>query len=63
MTNQEAYNNDLDALRAAIKSLLAAVPIVSKSSDPLRRADAEWTASSALALINCMRNDYLILDI
>ena len=58
MTNKEAYNMDLDELRAAIDALLAAVPSSTKRSDANRREKAERIASSARALIGCMRNDY-----
>lgn len=58
MTNKEAYNMDLDELREAIETLLAAVPIGTKRSDTHRREEAERIASSARALIGCMRNDY-----
>lgn len=57
MTNQEAYNMDLDELRAAIDALLAAVP-----SSAHRREEAERIAGSARATITCMRNDYIIQD-
>lgn len=63
MTNQEAYNMDLDELRAAIDALLAAVPVGTKRSDTHRREEAERIASSARATIACMRNDYIIRDI
>lgn len=58
MTNKEAYNMDLDELRAAIDALLAAVPSSTKRSDAHRREEAERVASSARALIGCMKNDY-----
>ena len=61
MTNKEAYNMDLDELRAAIDALLAAVPISAKKrSDAHRREEAERIAGSARALIGCMRNDYIV---
>ena len=63
MMSQEAYNMDLDELRAAIDALLAAVPSGTKRSDAHRREEAERIASSARALIGCMRNDYIIRDI
>lgn len=58
MTNKEAYNMDLDELRAAINALLEEVPSSTKRSDTNRREKAERIASSARALIGCMRNDY-----
>ncbi len=63
MTNQEAYNMDLDELRAAIDALLTAVPSSTKRSDAHRREEAERIAGSARATIACMRNDYIIQDI
>lgn len=63
MTNQEAYNMDLDELRAAIDALLAAVPSSATRSGTHRREEAERVASSARATIACMRNDYIIRDI
>lgn len=63
MTNQEAYNMDIDELRAAIDALLAAVLNSTKRSDTHRREEAERIASSARALIGCMTNDYIIRDI
>ena len=62
MTNQETYNMDLDELHAAIDALLAAVPSSSKRSDAHRREEAERVASSARALIGCMRNDYIVAE-
>lgn len=62
MTNQKAYNMDLDELRAAIDALLAAVPSSAKRSDAHRREEAERIADSARATIACMRNDYIIQD-
>lgn len=62
MTNKEAYNMDLDELRAAIGALLAAVPSGTKRSDAHRREEAERVASSARALIGCMTNDYNVQD-
>lgn len=47
MTNQEAYNMDLDELRAAIDALLTAVPSSTKRSDAHRREEAERIAGSA----------------
>lgn len=63
MTNREAYNMDLDELRAAIDALLAAVPSSAKRSGAHRREEAERIAGSARATIACMRNDYIIQDI
>lgn len=63
MTNQKAYNMDLDELRAAIDALLAAVPSSTKRSGAHRREEAERIADSARATIACMRNDYIIQDI
>lgn len=63
MTSQEAYNMDLDELRTAIDALLAAVPSGTKRSDAHRREEAERIASSARALLGCMKNDYIIRDI
>lgn len=60
MTSKEAYNMDLDELRTAIDALLAAVPSSTKRSDAHRREEAERVASSARALIGCMRNDYIV---
>lgn len=62
MTNQDAYNMDLDELRSAIDELLKAVPAGQKRSDVNRRQTAERIASSARALLSCMRNDYFIID-
>lgn len=62
MTNKEAYNMDLDELRAAIDALLAAVPSGTKRSDAHRREEVERVASSARALIGCMTNDYNVQD-
>lgn len=62
MTNKEAYNKDLDELRAAIDTLLAAVPSSAKRSGAHRREEAERIASSARALIGCMRNDYIVAE-
>ena len=62
MTNQEAYNMDLDELRAAIDALLAAVPSSAKRSSAHRREEAERIAGSDRATITCMRNDYIIQD-
>lgn len=62
MTNKDAYNMDLDELRTAIDALLAAVPSSTKRSDAHRREEAERVASSARALIGCMRNDYNVAE-
>ena len=62
MTSKEAYNMDLDELRAAIDALLAAVPSSTKRSDAHRREEAERVASSARDLIGCMRNDYIVAE-
>ena len=62
MTSKEAYNMDLDELRTAIDALLAAVPSSTKRSDAHRREEAERVASSARALIGCMRNDYIVAE-
>ena len=62
MSNQDAYNMDLDELRASIDELLNAVPIGTKRSDRNRRETAERVASSARAVLRCMRNDYFIVD-
>lgn len=53
---------DLDELSAAIDALLAAVPSSTKRSDAHRREEAERVASSARALIGCMRNDYIVAE-
>lgn len=62
MTNKDAYNMDLDELRAAIDALLAAVPSSTKRSDAHRREEAERIAGSARATIACMRNDYIVAE-
>ena len=53
---------DLDELRASIYELLNAVPSGTKRSDRNRRETAERVASSASALLSCMRNDYFSVD-
>lgn len=62
MTNQEAYNLDLDYLMSSINSLLAAVPVGKTRSEAHRREEADRVASLARATIQCMRNDYIIDD-
>lgn len=62
MSNQEAYNLDLDELTDALQKLLSAVSAGKTKSERAIREEAERIESSARALIGCMRNDYRIID-
>lgn len=62
MSNQEAYNIDLDELADALQKLLAAVPVGKTKSEIAAREKAEHVEGSARALIGCMKNDYRIID-
>ena len=62
MTNQNAYLNDLDELRAEIDRLLSLVPIGKSKAEIQKRVQAERAASNARATISCMKNDYIIED-
>ncbi len=63
MTNREAYLGDLDDLRKEIDYLLSLVP-VGKSKKGLQvREQAEEAAGRARATINCMKNDYIVVEL
>lgn len=62
MTNQDAYQNDLDELRKEIDYLLSLVPIGKGKKELQTRKDAENAAGRARATISCMKNDYIIED-
>ena len=62
MTNQDAYQIDLDDLLIEIDNLLRAVPVGKTKQGLHAREQAEAAAGRARATIGCMRNDYIILD-
>lgn len=62
MTNQEAYQSDLDDLMKEIDHLLSAVPVGKTKRELQAREQAEIAAGRARATIGCMRNDYNIAD-
>lgn len=62
MTNQEAYQSDLDDLLKEIDRLLSAVPVGKTKRELQAREQAEAAADRARATIGCMRNDYNIAD-
>lgn len=62
MTNQEAYQSDLDNLLKEIDRLLSAVPVGKTKIEIEVRERAEATAGRAKATIYCMKNDYIIVD-
>lgn len=63
MTNQEAYLSDLDELREEIDRLLSLVPVGKSKRELQIREQAEEAAGRARATINCMKNDYIIVEL
>lgn len=63
MSNKEAYIDDLKELESAIDVLLQYVPVGNKKKDALVREAAEKIAGDAKALIGCMKNDYIPVEI
>ncbi|MFR8334443.1 MAG: hypothetical protein ACLU9S_20535 [Oscillospiraceae bacterium] len=63
MTNREAYLSDLDGLRKEIDYLLSLVPVGKSKRELQVREQAEEAAGSARATINCMKNDYIVVEL
>lgn len=63
MTNREAYLSDLDGLRKEIDYLLSLVPVGKSKRELQVREQAEEAAGSAGATINCMKNDYIVVEL
>lgn len=63
MTNQEAYLSDLNELREEIDRLLSLVPVGKGKRELQVREQAEEVAVRARATINCMKNDYIIVEL
>ena len=63
MTNQEAYLSDLAELREEIDRLLSLVPVGKAKRELQVREQAEEVAGRARATINCMKNDYIIVEL
>lgn len=61
-TNAEAYLADLQEIGDALAAILRAVPFGQTKRAKEARAEAERQASSARALIECMKNDYIIQE-
>ena len=62
MTNQEAYLSDLNDLRKEIDYLLSLVPVGNSKKALQAKEQAEEVAGRARATIDCMKNDYIIVD-
>lgn len=62
MTNHEAYLSDLDDLRKEIDYLLSLVPVGKSKKELQMREQAEEASGRARATIDCMKNDYIIVD-
>ena len=62
MTNNEAYQMDLDDLLNEIDRLLSAIPVGRTKMQLQAREQAEAAAGRARATIGCMRNDYTIVE-
>ena len=63
MTSKEAYMSDLDDLEKEIERLLSLVPVGKTKKELQRREQAEEAASMARATINCMKNDYIVVEL
>ena len=63
MTNKEAYISDLEDLEKAIAKLLAAVPSGKTKKEQAVKEAAERVAADARATINCMKNDYIPIEL
>lgn len=63
MTNREAYLGDLDDLRKEIDYLLSLVPVGKSKKGLQAREQAEEAAGRARATINCMKNDYIVVEL
>ena len=63
MTNKEAYMSDLCYLEKEIERLLGLVPVGKTKKELQRREQAEEAASMARATINCMKNDYIVVEL
>lgn len=63
MTNREAYLSDLDDLRKEIDYLLSLVPAGKSKKELQVREQAEEAAGRARATINCMKNDYIVVEL
>ena len=62
MTNQEAFENDLDEILDDVAKLLRLVPVGSSKKSVETRDWAEALASNIRTTIFCMKNDYIIKD-
>ena len=63
MTNREAYLDDLDDLRKEIDYLLSLVPVGKSKRELQVREQAEEAAGRTKATFNCMKNDYIIVEL
>ena len=63
MTNQEAYLSDLNDLRKEIDYLLSLVPVGNSKKALQAREQAEEAAGRIRASINCMKKDYIIVEL
>lgn len=63
MTNKEAYERDLRESIEAIRTILAAVPQAKTKKQEAQRKEIEFTASQAIANLECMSNDYIVKEV
>lgn len=63
MTNKEAYERDLNESIEAIHTIISAVPQAKSKKQKAEREKIEYTASQAIATLECMHNDYIIKEI
>lgn len=62
MTNQESYIQDLNKLRVAIRALVCAVPAGKTKLEKSIYENVQEIGDSAEALISCMENDYIPIE-
>lgn len=62
MTNKEAYLDDLEEIKNGVDELLRLFPVKKTKKEKEAREQAEEIASKISALVGCMKNDYIPIE-
>lgn len=60
---QNDFNNEIDSTIGAIQKVMNAVPHGKSQKAEAAREKIEFVASQATARLECMKNDYIVIDV